>query len=325
MDIIKIFSIAVNGVECKDRYLLRYEKFINCILESRENVRFSGSEGHHILPKCMGGVDHNNIIYLSRREHFIAHIILAKAFPGHTIAYALTRMNVDLDIKNSRFYDIARKLHGIAASNRAGRYRAVTDGKSSRYIGVNDEMPSGWKLGSVPRGYTSNKNMVMINDGVSQTFCPVDEIPLGWVQGRLPLDRVDMIRINNGQEERCWPKNEDVPSGWQRGRLNPTTLDTIIINNGSKECFHKISDEIPSGWVKGRLGPGPNNGRRWVNNGSISKFLKTGEDIPDGFVEGRLGVKKGKFWVCNGSESIFLNPDDDIPPGFKKGRKIKKD
>jgi hypothetical protein len=49
-------------------------------------------ERHHVLPKCMGGKDtSDNLIYLTAREHLLAHWLLMKAFPevkGLKIAYA---------------------------------------------------------------------------------------------------------------------------------------------------------------------------------------------------------------------------------------------
>ena len=53
----------------------RYEKFI----ESRKcRVIPEGTytEKHHILPKCLGGIDDDNLIDLTAREHFIAHKML---------------------------------------------------------------------------------------------------------------------------------------------------------------------------------------------------------------------------------------------------------
>lgn len=40
------------------------------------------SESHHIMPKCMGGTDDkNNLVQLTAREHFIAHLLLLKIYP----------------------------------------------------------------------------------------------------------------------------------------------------------------------------------------------------------------------------------------------------
>lgn len=39
-------------------------------------------EFHHIVPKCLGGLDDkNNFACLTAREHFLAHLLLVKIFP----------------------------------------------------------------------------------------------------------------------------------------------------------------------------------------------------------------------------------------------------
>ena len=40
-------------------------------------------ENHHIVPKCMGGTDDtDNLVKLTAREHFIAHVLLCKIYPN---------------------------------------------------------------------------------------------------------------------------------------------------------------------------------------------------------------------------------------------------
>lgn len=81
---------------------VRYCKFIR-----QRIVRDSPAEGenHHILPKSLGkkylGMtdkdlnDSSNLIRLTHREHFIAHLILWKAFPGKEMSYAFHRLAFD--------------------------------------------------------------------------------------------------------------------------------------------------------------------------------------------------------------------------------------
>lgn len=46
------------------------------------NKWFKDSERHHILPKCLGGIDSkDNLIYLTPREHFVAHKLLTEENP----------------------------------------------------------------------------------------------------------------------------------------------------------------------------------------------------------------------------------------------------
>jgi hypothetical protein len=42
-------------------------------------------EKHHIVPRCMGGTnDVGNLVLLTGREHFVAHMLLWKAYPENT-------------------------------------------------------------------------------------------------------------------------------------------------------------------------------------------------------------------------------------------------
>ena len=57
----------------------RYTKFIK-VMQQRILVS-EYNETHHILPKCLGGDDSSeNLILLSPREHYIAHMLLAMAY-----------------------------------------------------------------------------------------------------------------------------------------------------------------------------------------------------------------------------------------------------
>lgn len=65
---------------------------------SKANVLLGGyCEQHHILPKCMDGTDEkSNLVFLSAREHFIAHILLVKIYPKTPgLLYACHRLMYD--------------------------------------------------------------------------------------------------------------------------------------------------------------------------------------------------------------------------------------
>ena len=99
-------------------------------------------EAHHIVPKCMNGSnDASNIVNLMAREHYIAHILLAKTYENTQYKFqllsAVTKMqsassshNGNRNFKfNSRLYDaikqdclIARKEH---ENNRTPEQRAL--------------------------------------------------------------------------------------------------------------------------------------------------------------------------------------------------------
>lgn len=60
------------------RFLLFYKK----LMEKRISSPAEIGEKHHVLPRCMGGID-GTIVKLTYREHFIAHALLARAFPDN--------------------------------------------------------------------------------------------------------------------------------------------------------------------------------------------------------------------------------------------------
>lgn len=72
------------------------------------------TELHHIIPKSIGGSDFpDNLVLLTGREHFIAHLLLTKIHKNPKMNYALWLMcNYNGDYKiHSRFYESARIKH----------------------------------------------------------------------------------------------------------------------------------------------------------------------------------------------------------------------
>jgi len=55
------------------------------------------TELHHILPKCMGGLDNpDNLVRLTAEEHFVAHQLLIQMYPGNMkLVYAASLMTTD--------------------------------------------------------------------------------------------------------------------------------------------------------------------------------------------------------------------------------------
>jgi hypothetical protein len=70
------------------------------------------SELHHIKPRSLGGTnDASNLVELTAREHFIAHMLLAKVHGG-TQWYAVLRLKgLKKQQVNSRLYSIARHAY----------------------------------------------------------------------------------------------------------------------------------------------------------------------------------------------------------------------
>lgn len=105
---------------------ITYEEFIQNILETRGRFACGDEyhERHHIIPKCMGGLnDENNLIDLFAKEHFIAHKLLAIENPDNNkLSYAYSCMAFPRGKGQDRYeltpeeYEEARHIFSVAAS-----------------------------------------------------------------------------------------------------------------------------------------------------------------------------------------------------------------
>jgi hypothetical protein len=76
-------------------------------------------EGHHIVPRCLGGGnEEENIAYLTAEEHYVAHQLLVKMYPNeHKLYYACAMMcaadNESAIRPNNKLYGWIRKRLSI--------------------------------------------------------------------------------------------------------------------------------------------------------------------------------------------------------------------
>lgn len=78
------------------------------------------TEKHHIIPTCMGGINvASNLVILSGREHYIAHLLLTKMVQGNDrrkMAYALVCFNrtnprnLGRNLPKSALYEYSKRL-----------------------------------------------------------------------------------------------------------------------------------------------------------------------------------------------------------------------
>ncbi len=102
-------------------YLKIYNDLINHA-KSRFLSAESYTENHHILPKCMGGTDDvQNLVRLFPEEHFVAHQLLVRIYPGNlklTSAAILMTIHHTNKRINNKLYGWLRRAHSEAMSNR---------------------------------------------------------------------------------------------------------------------------------------------------------------------------------------------------------------
>lgn len=107
-----------------------YMTFIQKIINDRGNWNPPTKywEGHHILPKCLGGKGysrskHPNIIFLTAAEHFTAHKLLVELFPeNEKLAYAFWAMCTVSNASSNATaedYQTARMIRSKTIGNKA--------------------------------------------------------------------------------------------------------------------------------------------------------------------------------------------------------------
>ena len=82
-----------------------YQKIYNNLIERSKNRYLEGyGEKHHILPRCLGGLDNKeNLVDLYPEEHYLAHLLLCKMYPGNQkLLYAAMNMTTGSMINNGK-------------------------------------------------------------------------------------------------------------------------------------------------------------------------------------------------------------------------------
>lgn len=98
--------------------LMNYKYIYDSLINTRlQHPAIGYTERHHILPKSMGG-DYSltNIVILTGREHWIAHLLLFRIYKNKQMAHACHMMAMRCEergiphIRNSRMYEAVRKM-----------------------------------------------------------------------------------------------------------------------------------------------------------------------------------------------------------------------
>lgn len=102
---------------------MNYKKiYADLVDRSRSRQLLGYSEKHHVVPRCLGGVDTpSNIVELLAREHFIAHQLLIKIFPdshGLSVAAFLMARRLNKAGSQSKEYGWIRERFAAIHSQR---------------------------------------------------------------------------------------------------------------------------------------------------------------------------------------------------------------
>ncbi len=215
----------------------------------RKRSKHAYYELHHVIPQCLGGDNSkDNLVLLTFKEHFIIHWLLCKIYKNDVKAmYKLSTAFVRMCSVNefqqrtisARKYKIAKTIErkakqGIAVGgalilNRSEEWKqnistALRGGtriiKGKRYADI--YKPEILDRVMASRRVTKNKGMVWVNNGIDTCrVVPAEELPKGWVYGRLKWASAKQW-YNNGATEKLLPINSDLikQDTWKKGRIN---------------------------------------------------------------------------------------------------------
>lgn len=209
-------------------YKSHYDKLID---KRRQQAPDGYTENHHIVMKSMGGTDEaENLVRLTGREHWVAHLLLHKIHRNPKTAHACHMMAMRCEergipeIKNSRTYERIRKTL-ISAWSKRGKKRV------------------GKKNGSFGRSWYHNPGT-----GKSMKCLPKEK-PSGWIAGRVQKPNfctVCGVLVKSRQRKycnSCRPTTHSKPRKASHSK-NPTHIyeitspagEVFIIDNLTKFC-----------------------------------------------------------------------------------------
>lgn len=146
-------------------------------------------------------------------------------FDSNHMIYGSTKgMTYAIDMAGNSHYvkkDDPRFATGELKGNNAGTI-TITNGKTNKRIKPEEFIPEGWHRGMTK---DSPKDSVWFNDGKISKMFKGNQIPEGWVKGRLykkkpkHVGTVGKKCINNGIVNKMIEKEKPIPEGWVKGRL----------------------------------------------------------------------------------------------------------
>jgi hypothetical protein len=208
------------------------------------------TEKHHIFPRSIYGKDrggtNKRCVYLTLREHYIAHALLMKGFvkrygiednKSAKMIYAFHMMNImreRIGYPNSYLYETSRE-HYI--NMRIGRKRKPFSSEHieklrQRGLGENNHF----------YGRTHSEESKLKQRLVKLGKCDGEKNPF-YRKSHTEETKKKISLIHKGKQI----------TKEQKEKCSIFMKNTILINNGEKSVRHQKDQPIPEGWIRGRL------------------------------------------------------------------------
>lgn len=192
---------------------MNYQKIYNDLIEKRKEFPYIDgySERHHILPRSLGGSDDkDNLVRLSAKEHYIAHLLLCKIYENnkpkfYKMVKAFVMMSASPNGDNSRYFN-------------SRTYQYYRDD----FAKLMSESQMGCKNSNYGKSWYYNLELKQ-----SKCFLP-NEIPNNtWIKGRLNnFDNETIIKYQKKKE----PKVLKIKKEFVK-KIHPQQIKTDLYNN----------------------------------------------------------------------------------------------
>ena len=313
------------------------ERYKNFILSRERRALQEGNytEVHHIVPKAFLKSlprklwDKNNTIRLTAREHYIAHLILAHAFPClSTLKAFLCLLETNTSnqkryqpatIKNSREYQKVREAYALQVSKSfKGTYKVYNPETEEMKTIQKSELPF-WEERGWIRGLPKSLREKIRKSNTGKTLSEErKEAVSRQFSGTIRYQKYN----EDGTRDILIVKDSEtsyIPEGFQRGvdstyrYIHRTNEEGLIEAKTIKknEC-------TPEGWEEGA-------GGYWCtickkqNEEVISKSHFTANPLPEGWYKKKKNVKR-KIKRCNPDGTIdykVISSLQPIPEGWR--------
>lgn len=209
----------------------KYTKWYLNIVSTDSDEKYT--EKHHILPKSIFPQYKDckwNLVRLSARQHFIAHILLVKMFDNlefqRKMSWSVQKIKGNNKYFNSKLYSIVKKkLSGIGQSEENKKKVSVT--KLSQKLKYSDEHKTkiSLSLKGIVRGPMSEEQKKKMIASKKANYIAKIWMNKDGIQTKVICDDV----------------NNYLQNGWQKG---------IIGKHITKEYKKKLSDKSKEQWKK---------------------------------------------------------------------------
>ena len=248
-----------------------YNWYCHIIESAQKRNNIDGySELHHITPKSLGGSDHpSNLVYLTAREHYIAHRLLVKCLTGKAKAKMVLAWNLMINGHAKKYYRVSSRQYQLLKEQYGEAIRQMRIGShhSQETKQKISNSNKGKKISEQAKKIISAKNKGR-HIGKKMPKSHGEKISKALLGHKKTKEWIDKINKNPIKIMKTAEKHR----GMKR----------------SDESRKRMSDAAKgrTAWNKGKKNP--NYNLKWFNNPKTGQIIRVRpEDAPDGFVMGR--------------------------------------